>query len=74
MIEKIDNYLDEINNQSNNTEIEILTTEDIAKILKCSKTMVRKLYRKDDFPVILIGKNYKVYKDAFIEWMKKRHI
>ena len=53
---------------------EFLGTKDVAKLLKCSAPMARAIMRQENFPLVKVGKNYKVEKSAFLEWSRTRHI
>lgn len=54
--------------------VEFLDTKDVAKSLGCSLPTARSIMNRADFPLIRVGKNYKVSKDALIEWSRKRRI
>ena len=58
----------EIIETKNEQEIEFLTPMDVAKLMGCSIPTARKLFYRDDFPSLRIGKNLKVLKSSFIEW------
>ena len=47
-------------------------TSDIADCLNCSLKTARDIMRRPDFPLIMVGKNFKVLKEAFIEWSMHR--
>ena len=55
-------------------EIVFLTTKDIAKVLKCSLPTARQIMLRADFPLIRVGKNFKVKEQAFLEWSSKRRV
>ncbi|MEE0872090.1 MAG: helix-turn-helix domain-containing protein [Ruminococcus sp.] len=63
-------FLDRITEE----KIEFLDTKDVATALGCSLPAARNIMNRADFPLIRVGKNYKVSKDALIEWTKKRRI
>ena len=44
-------------------------TKEIAKILHCSVPTAREIMRRKDFPLLKIGKNFRVYRYSFIKWM-----
>lgn len=48
------------------------TTSDIAEILGCSMITARQIMNRKDFPLIRVGKNYKVFKPAFEKWAMER--
>lgn len=54
--------------------IVFLDTKDVAKMLGCSLPTARNIMNRADFPLLTVGKNYKVSKEALIEWTKKRRI
>lgn len=55
-------------------DIEFLNTQQVAEMLGCSLPTARKLFKKPDFPVIKVGKNYRILKSAFIEWCSQNRI
>ena len=55
-------------------EIVFLTTKDIARVLKCSLLTARQIMLRADFPLIRVGKNFKVKEQAFLEWSSKRRV
>lgn len=57
-----------------NEELIFLTTNDVAKALKCSLPAARAIMMRADFPLIRVGKNFKVNKNAFMEWSNKRRV
>lgn len=57
-----------------NTKIEFLTTEDVARSLGCSLPTARQLFYRPDFPALKIGKNFKVSKQAFEKWASERRV
>lgn len=54
--------------------IKFLGTKEVANALKCSLPTARQIMRRPDFPLIRVGKNMRVLKQAFIEWAEKRRI
>lgn len=58
----------------NMCEATFLTAKDIAKIMGCSEKTAREIMRRADFPLIRVGKNYKVEESAFEKWTKKRRV
>lgn len=57
-----------------NEKIKFLNTKDIADALGCSLPTARAVMMRADFPLLRIGKNFKVNKQAFIEWSKNRRV
>lgn len=51
-----------------------MSTEDVAKALGCSLPTARAIMHRHDFPLIRVGKNLKVSRDAFLKWSEGRHI
>ena len=49
-----------------------LSTSDIAAYLGCSEATARQIMNRKDFPLIRVGKNYKVFKPAFEKWAMER--
>ena len=39
-----------------------------------TKPTARQIMMRADFPLIRVGKNYKVSEQAFVEWSKKRRV
>lgn len=55
--------------------IRFLNTKEVAQALGCSLPTARNIMLKSaDFPLLRIGKNYRVNEQAFIEWSKKRRV
>ncbi|MCH5192059.1 MAG: helix-turn-helix domain-containing protein [Oscillospiraceae bacterium] len=48
------------------------STSDVAEMLGCSEAAAREIMRRADFPLIKVGKNYKVFKPAFEKWAMQR--
>ncbi len=63
-----------MNNENKNDEFVFLTPMDVAKIIGCSVPTARKLFYRDDFPAIKVGKNLKVLKSEFIKWCSERRM
>lgn len=63
-----------MNNENKNDEFVFLTPMDVAKIISCSIPTARKLFYRDDFPAIKVGKNLKVLKSEFIKWCSERRM
>lgn len=47
-------------------------TKDVARVLGCSIPTANDIMHRPDFPLILVGRKYKVYKSAFEEWAMQR--
>ena len=54
--------------------IKFLTTKDVANALGCSLPTARNIMMRADFPLLRVGKNFKVSEQAFIEWSKTRRV
>ncbi len=54
--------------------IKFLTTKDVANALSCSLPTARNIMMRADFPLLRVGKNFKVSEQAFIEWSKTRRV
>ena len=63
-----------MDNENKNEELVFLTPMDAAKIIGCSIPTARKLFYRDDFPAIKVGKNLKVLKSEFIKWCSERRM
>lgn len=61
-------------NVNNETNIRFLNTKDVAQVLDCSVATARQIMMRADFPLVMLGKNYKVSEQAFIEWSKNRRV
>lgn len=59
---------------TDNEEVEFLTTKDVAKALGCSLPTARKTMQRYDFPLIMVGRNMRVLKSAFVKWAEARRI
>ena len=55
-------------------EIKFMNTKQVAQALGCSMPTARQIMMRADFPLIRVGKNYKVSEQAFVEWSKKRRV
>lgn len=49
---------------------EIWTTQDISDYLKIDRKKVYELYKIPTFPVIKLGRDYRVPKILFFKWLK----
>ena len=54
----------------NNEEIKIFTVEDVMKILKIGRNRAYDIFKRDDFPAILIGRKYVIEQNAFYIWLQ----
>ena len=52
--------------------LRFLSTKDVAEALGCSLPTARKVMYRADFPLIRVGKNFKVSEQAFIDWSNRR--
>lgn len=52
-------------------ETKLLTTDEVAEILHCSKRYVCKLLSEKELPGVKIGRKYLVPADALTEWIHK---
>lgn len=48
------------------------TTEDVANMLRCSIPVARHTMKRADFPLVVVGKNFRVSKAAFNEWATRK--
>ena len=51
---------------------EVLTAQDIAKILKVSRATAYEIMERTDFPTICIGRNKRVIAHEFINWIQNQ--
>lgn len=51
-----------------------LNTKEVAEILRCSIPTARNIMLHHDFPLIMAGKNMRVYEEAFHKWLMQRHV
>lgn len=56
----------------NNQEIKTFTVEDVKNILKIGKNRAYDIFRREDFPAILIGRKYVIEQNAFYTWLQSR--
>ena len=62
-----------INTERTYDAFKMLSTQDVANILRCTPATARQVMSRSDFPLIMAGKNYRVSEKAFAEWLMKRH-
>ena len=55
-------------------QIKFLSTKEVAEALGCSLPTARNIMMRADFPLVRVGKNFKVSEQAFIEWSKNRRV
>lgn len=55
-------------------KIKFLGTKEIAEALGGSLPTARNIMMRADFPLVRVGKNFKVSEQAFIEWSSKRRV
>ena len=51
---------------------EVLTAQDIAKILKVSRATAYEIMERNDFPIIRIGRNKRVMAHEFVAWIENQ--
>lgn len=56
----------------NKQEIKIFTVEDVMKILKIGRNRAYDIFKRNDFPAILIGRKYVIEQNAFYIWLQNR--
>lgn len=54
--------------------VKFIGTKEVARILGCSLPTARNIMLRADFPLVRVGKNFKVSQQAFIEWSKQRRV
>jgi excisionase family DNA binding protein len=59
-------------NAESQGNLRFLSTKDVAEALGCSLPTARKVMYRADFPLIRVGKNFKVSEQAFIDWSSRR--
>jgi excisionase family DNA binding protein len=62
----------ELQNTESQNNLRFLSTKEVAEALGCSLPTARKVMYRADFPLIRVGKNFKVSEQAFIEWSSRR--
>ena len=55
-------------------ELEFLNTEEVAMALHCSVPTARRIMKRPDFPLIRVGKNMRISRQAFLKWAETRRI
>ena len=55
-------------------DVLFLDTKQVAARLQCSLPMARQIMRRADFPLIRVGRSFKVLESAFAEWSSRRRI
>jgi len=51
---------------------EVLTAQDISKVLKVSRATAYEIMERDDFPTIRIGRNKRVMAHEFLKWIENQ--
>lgn len=54
--------------------IEFYGTKEVAECLGCSLPTAREIMHRYDFPLIMVGKNLRVSKEAFERWASERRV
>ena len=49
-----------------------LNQKDISAFLGISRSSTYKLFKREDFPIIRIGKRFLVPRDKFLQWAKEQ--
>lgn len=62
----------ELQNTESQNNLRFLSTKEVAEALGCSLPTARKVMYRADFPLIRVGKNFKVSEQAFIDWSSCR--
>lgn len=62
----------ELKNTESQNNLRFLSTKEVAEALGCSLPTARKVMYRADFPLIRVGKNFKVSEQAFIDWSSRR--
>lgn len=52
----------------------VYTPSEVSKLLRIRLAMVYELIKNGEIPAIRIGKNYKIPKDAFNQWLTMRTV
>ena len=47
----------------------VLTPKDIAKVLQISRNTTYEIMHRKDFPTLKIGKQYRVSREQFLNWL-----
>lgn len=50
---------------------EMMDVKEVADAMNCSLPTARRIMKQEDFPLIKVGRNFKVSKSAFREWSMK---
>lgn len=70
--EKLDILAKKIDELEQTSEIEILSTTDIMKILGVNRNTANNLFAQPDFPKIKNIKSNKIEKQAFVQWLRNK--
>ena len=49
-----------------------LTVEDVMKDLEVGRNTAYKIFKRADFPAVLLGRKFWIQKEAYQDWKKKR--
>ena len=49
-------------------------TKEVAQMLGCSIPTAREIMQRPDFPLVMVGKNLRVYKAALEKWAMERRV
>ena len=69
-----DNNINNDNTNIDKRDFIFLNTKDVAKMLGCSIPLVREIMHREDFPLIKVGKKFKVYAPALDEWARGHRV
>ena len=54
--------------------LKFLNTKEVAVVLGCSVPTARNIMKRADFPLVRVGKNMRVSKQALVKWAESRRI
>lgn len=54
-------------------EIKTFTVDNVMQILKIGRNRAYDIFKRKDFPAILIGRKYVIEQNAFYNWLQTRH-
>lgn len=57
-----------------NTNLKFLSVKDVAASMGCSLPTARKIMLRNDFPLVKVGRAFKVSESAFLEWISHRRV
>ena len=77
-MDKINNYYVVPNLQNGTSEPNytnsVLTVKEVQHILRIGQVNAYQLIRTPGFPVIKIGRAYRIPRDSFFQWLNNQHI